>query len=225
MELPPPYDTRCRAVIDRLSVNFQPVKRLWPVNARLAVWLALDLAIIALVLFMFPRPNLSTKLHQFRFAAELAAFVLAGTVAGVLALRNAIPGREARKGELALLCAIGAAALALVLLEPIRASVSLDGFVAAGLRCMTCTVALATLPWAALFWAVRRGVALAVEVTGGLIGAAAFSYAFAASRLGCPIDDLRHVLVWHVAPVFFGVALSTLVGIVWLRRKRGGAFA
>lgn len=225
MELPPPYDARCKDVVDHLSTNFKPSKRLWPVNARLASWIVLELALFALVLVIFPHPNLSAKLHEFRVAAGLAGFVLTGSLAGVLALRNAIPGREASKGELALLGAIGAAAVVMVLLEPIRASVNLERFVAAGLPCMGCTVALAALPWAALFWAVRRGVTFAVEVTGGLIGVAAFSYAFAASRIGCPIDDLRHVLVWHVTPVFLGIALSTLAGTAWLRRKRSKAFA
>jgi hypothetical protein len=220
MELPQPYDARCRAVVDRLSANFQPSKRLWPVNARLAIWLALEVAIIALVVFAFPQPHLSAQLHQFPYAVELGSFLLVGTLAGALALRNAIPGREASIREIGLLCAVGVAAVILVLLEPIRASVSLDSFVASGLQCLTCTIALAALPWMALFWAVRRGVALAVEVTGGLIGAASFSYAFAASRLGCPIDDLRHILLWHVMPVFLGVALSTLAGIAWLRRTR-----
>ncbi|MHB8382297.1 MAG: NrsF family protein [Candidatus Binataceae bacterium] len=220
MELPPRYDACCRAAVDYLTANFRPSKRLWPVNARLAIWLVLEVAIIALVLLAFPHPKLSAKLHEFPFATELAAFLLLGTLAGTLALRNAIPGREASNREIALLCAAGIAAMMLVLLEPVGASVSLGSFVAAGLQCLTCTIALAAIPWIALFWAVRRGVPLAVKVTGGLIGAASFSYAFAASRLGCPIDDLGHILLWHLMPVFLGVALSTLAGISRLRRAR-----
>jgi hypothetical protein len=223
MDLPPPYDARCRAVIERLSENFQPSKQLWPVNARLASWLILELAILMLVAFAFPRPHLSAKLHQFSYAAELAAFLVVGTLAGIFALRNAIPGREISRAETAVLCVMGGLAAVSVLWEPVGAHVGMIHFVLAGLRCVGCTLALAALPWAALFWAVRRGVPLALELTGGLIGAASFSFAFTASRLGCPIDDLRHVLLWHVLPVLLGVALSTLAGIAWLRRQRAMA--
>lgn len=220
MGLPSPYDARCRAVVDRLSMDFQPARRLWPVNARLALWIALELAILASVAFTYRRPDLFAKLHEFSYTAESVAFLLVGTLAGALALRNAIPGREVTKLEIVLLCGIGVVAGLSVLLEPVRENITLVGFILAGLPCLGCTVALAAVPWMALFWAVRRGIPMAVEVTGGLIGAASFSYAFAASRLGCPIDDLRHVVLWHVLPILLGVGLSTLAGIAWLRRKR-----
>ena len=59
-----------------------------------------------------------------------------------------------------------------------------------------------------------------LNTEGALIGAAAFSFAFAASRLGCPIDNRLHILVWHVLPVFVATLLSIRAGAAWLQRER-----
>ena len=110
---------------------------------------------------------------------------------------------------------IAAAALISVLLvsrEPAASEVRLGSFMLAGIRCVGCTALLAAIPWCALFWAVRRGMPLPTDKAGALIGAAAFSFAFAATRLGCPIDDSVHLLAWHVLPVAAGTALSIAAG-------------
>ncbi|MGH7932528.1 MAG: NrsF family protein, partial [Candidatus Binataceae bacterium] len=148
----------------------------------------------------------------------LGIFVLLGTLAGGLALRTALPNREATSGELGLLALIAAIGVALVVRDSLRITVSLHKFVEAGIRCALCTGLLAALPWCALFWAVRRGATLMPELAGGLIGIAAFSFGFAASRLGCPIDNAAHILLWHVLPLGLGTGLSVVAGIAWLQR-------
>ena len=38
-------------------------------------------------------------------------------------------------------------------------------------------------------------------------------------RLGCPIDEPVHLIIWHLMPVVFVVVLSTLAGAAWLRLR------
>ena len=206
------------ALADRAIGKFEPAGKIWPPGIRLALWLGLELAIFVLVALVDRRPDLAAQLGNPRYLFQLGTFIVAGTVAAGLALRTAIPGREATRGELILLSFAAPIVISAILSTPVRLNVSIWQFLRAGTWCLGCTVALGALPWAILFWTVRRGAPFMVETEGALIGAAAFSFAFAASRLGCPIDDAMHILVWHATPVAAGTLLSISAGIAWLRR-------
>jgi hypothetical protein len=207
------------ALIDRLVKDLKPVRRIWPVNARLAMWLLLEAALLFLIVVFNSRPDLPDKIHNLRFLLEVTAFVAAGTLAAVLALRTAIPGREATKHELGLAALVSVVAILCVFSEPMSLDVTLGGFVRAGLWCAFCTASVAAIPWAAMLWAVRRGAPTAIATAGALIGMAAFFYSVAITRMGCTIDDRLHFLTWHVIPALVGVTLSVLAGIAWLRRR------
>jgi hypothetical protein len=203
-------------LLDRIIDRFQPVRRLWPVNARLAVWLTLELATIAIVVLGRPRHDLAFKLDNFQYVLEIGLFMALGVAAAGLALRTAIPGREVTMRELIWVGMGALLAFLLLLREPVSTSVPLGQFIREGARCCSFVALLAAGPWLALFVAVRRGAPVLTETTGGLIGGAAFFFGFVATRLGCPIDDSLHLLLWHALPIAAGVALSMLAGMAWL---------
>jgi hypothetical protein len=219
MVAPQSDNVRYDALVDRLLPNFQPAKPVWPVHTRLAIWLTLELSIL-LVGLASHRADLAQKLHSNQYILELGVFIAMGTLAAVLALKTAIPGREAKRSELALLATAALAAIILILREPLSDTVSLAQFIQVGIKCALFTGMFAALPWLGLFWAVRRAAPLAVRTAGGLIGVAAFSFALAVGHLRCPIEDSLHFLIWHMLPGFAGVLLSILAGMGWLRRKR-----
>ncbi len=205
-------------LIDPLIADFRPVKPLWPVKIRLALWLVLELAIVILAVAAGPRTNLAWKLQNWEFLAGVTGLVGVGIMAAASAFRSAIPGEEEmRPGKLMLLMAVGGAAFALMLHEPAHTAVSIRQFVVTGTRCALCVTLFAALPWLALFWASRRAMPLMGATEGGLIGTAAFAFAFAASRMGCPIDEFAHVLVWHALPAAVGAAVSVVAGAIWLQ--------
>jgi hypothetical protein len=215
------YENLVEDIIER----FEPAKRLWSVRSRLLFWLALEVAILALVAYGAPRADLLLKLHNLQYVFELTAFITLGALGAGLALRTAIPGREVTANELTLFATVALISVMLVFSEPAAGEVRLGPFLLAGIRCVGSTALLAAVPWCALFWAVRRGMPLRTDKAGALIGAAAFSFAFAATRLGCPIDDSVHLLAWHVLPVAAATALSVAAGMAWLRRSRSGGDA
>jgi hypothetical protein len=212
------YDNLFKQIIER----FEPAKRLWPVRSRLLLWLALESAILTFVVCGAPRSDLLLKLRNLQYLFELIALITLGALGAALSLRTAIPGREVAANELKLTSAVALISVLLVFREPVASEIRLVPFLITGLRCVGCTAFLAALPWSCLFWAVRRGMPLLAGQSGALIGVAAFSFAFAATRLGCPIDDSIHLLAWHLLPVAAGTALSMLIGITWLRRRSCG---
>jgi len=210
--------TRYDRLIDPLIADFRPVRPLWPVKIRLGLWLVLELAIVIWAVAAGTRTNLAWKLQNWEFLAGVIGLVAAGIMAAASAFRSAIPGEEEmRPGKLMLLLALAGAGFALMLHEPAHTTVSIHQFVVTGMRCTICVALFAALPWVALFWASRRAMPLMGATEGGLIGTAAFAFAFAASRMGCPIDEFAHVLVWHALPAAIGAALSIGAGAIWLQ--------
>jgi hypothetical protein len=65
---------------------------------------------------------------------------------------------------------------------------------------------------------VRRGIPLLS--TDKAASAAAFSFAFATTRWGCPIDDSVPYARPARVPVAAGTALSVAGGMAWLRISR-----
>lgn len=208
------------ALAERAIPNFKPARKIWPTSIRLVLWLGMEAVVLALVALIDPRPDLFAQLHNPAFLAPISVFILGGVIAAGLALRAAIPGREPAQIELILIALVAALAVAAVFLVPDTAVAPFWQFIRAGSWCLGCTLALAAMPWLVLFWAVERGAPFMLSTEGALIGAAAFSFAFAASRLGCPIDDRLHILVWHVLPVFVATLLSVRAGAAWLQRER-----
>jgi hypothetical protein len=219
MSRPEIDNVRYDEMVGRLFPDFQPAVPLWPVYKRAAVWLTLEFAILVIGLAA-PRADLGQKVHSVRFLMELGVFIAVGIGAAVLALRTAIPGREARQSEWALLLTAALTSIILIAGEPSSASASFAEFVRAGIRCAFLTGIVAALPWLGLFWAVRRGAPLDRQSAGAFIGVAAFSFALVVGRLGCPVEDSLHFLTWHMLPGAVGVLLSIFAGLSWLQRKK-----
>jgi hypothetical protein len=213
------------ALAERAIPNFEPARKIWPTSIRLVMWLGIEAVVLALVALIDPRPDLFAQLHNPGFFAPIGVFILGGIIAAGLALRAAIPGREPARIELVLIALLAPLAVAAVFLVPVTAVPPFWQFIRAGSWCLGCTLALAAIPWLALFWAVERGAPFMLNTEGALIGAAAFSFAFAASRLGCPIDNRLHILVWHALPVFVATLLSIRAGAAWLQRERASRIA
>jgi hypothetical protein len=192
------------------------------VNVRLAIWIALEAAVMLYVMRHSGRTDLAQQLRNPWYLLGVGGFAVAGALGGALALRSAIPGREPRRTEFVLLIALTAASVLVLLHEPIDLGMPIGTFIRQGVPCISGTVMLAGLPLLALFWAVRRGAPLAGGIGGALAGAGAFLFSFAFMRVNCPIDEGLHLFMWHFLPALIGVALSAGAGYL-LFRKRGRA--
>jgi hypothetical protein len=209
-------------MVEALAANIRPVRPLWPVRARLGLWLLLD-ALVLLWVAIHTGNDFVSRLGHLDYALEVMFFAIAAALAAMLALRLAIPGRRAGAREVGLSIVLVLIGIALMLVsEPMRTGYPLGEFVHTGMRCAFEICVLAALPWMALWWAVKRGATMRGAAAGALTGAAALLFAFAALRIGCPIDEPLHLITWHLLPVLGFTALSALAGAAWLRfRPRG----
>jgi hypothetical protein len=210
------HEEHHRALVSRLAAGITPARRLWPASVRLALWLALEAAILAWVV-VHARSDFRLELARPWYFFEIVFFVTAGLLSAQFALRSAIPGRAVRPVEAFPCFGLMLGGTALVLIgQPPDFNYRLADFVRIGLTCAYRTCILGVLPWLVLWWTVKRGAALQGGLSGLFIGAGALLFSFAMMRIDCPIDDPLHLITWHFLPALAGIALSALAGSIWL---------
>ncbi|MDO9021076.1 MAG: NrsF family protein [Myxococcales bacterium] len=112
----------------------------------------------------------------------------------------------------------GFAAVSAAVSVPVEGSVHLAGAAAwlARLGCALHGTALAALVGAVLFYGARRSAAVSPAAAGAVAGLGAGLVGALAQHLQCPVMDLDHTLVAHLAPVALGALLGALAGRRWL---------
>jgi hypothetical protein len=210
-----------RALIRRLQADVVPVRRLWSPVARFGLWLILVALVGGTLGLSGLRPDLLRQLRDLAMLLEIALLASAGMAAAILALRAAVPGREASRFAPLVPLGLALATVGLWCRLPMQGDVAVSSFVARGLGCATRTLLLAALPWCALLIAVRRGAPPDPAKAGALIGGAALVMAALLMRFRCPLDERLHLLVWHALPVVGGMLLSAVAGLACLRSWRG----
>ncbi len=208
---------RHRALVDSLAAKLRPVRPLWPLRLRAGLWLLLEALPLAWAATRSGNDYVARFGHPF-YALEVLSFAGAGAVAGILALRAAIPGRRVAPGEIAIAIGLALGGTVLCMLgAAVDAGASLAAFAGRGIPCAVETCMLGAAPWLALWWAVERAAPMRGAASGALVGAGAMLFAFALMRIRCSIDEPAHLLVWHLLPALALIALSALAGSVWLR--------
>jgi hypothetical protein len=160
-------------LIEGLITDFRPIRRLWPVGVRLACWLLFEAAILLLAVAIRGYGNLQALPHDQQRLIAIGLLLIASIAAAYLALKGAVPGRQVTWSQTGILIVLLVAAFGYtpggrVTEVPESLSIIIPQI-----------FSLAALPWLCLFWAVRRGVPLQPEVTGAVIGVAAFCLAAA----------------------------------------------
>jgi hypothetical protein len=184
---------------------------------RLMLWAVIEVGILAWVM-SHTSNNFVAKLTYPAYAIPIFFFVSAAAICATLALKSAIPGRSVsgKEGAIAMALVV-AGTVVLTIAQPIDTTDSLGHFARIGRRCAIDTVMFGTFPWLVLWSLVTRGAPMSGWLSGLLVGAGALLFSFAVMRIGCPIDEPLHLLVWHLSPALAVIALSTLAGVRGLR--------
>jgi hypothetical protein len=211
------HEEHHRALVRRLSSEVRPARPLWPVGARLGLWMVLEAGVLAWVM-SHTTNHFTAKLTHPVYVIELVFFAGAALISAALALRSAVPGRTLSASEATIAgTLVLAGTIVFTIARPMDTSYTLGDFARSGLRCACETVMLGALPWLSLWWMVRRGAPMSAWLSGLLVGAGALLFSFAVMRIACPIDEPLHLLTWHLLPALASVALSALAGATWLR--------
>src|SRR5271166_6057772 len=119
---------RHHLLVEALAANIRPVRPLWPVPARLGLWLLLE-AIVLLWVTTHTGNDFVRKLGHLDYVLEVTFFAIAATLAAMLALRLAIPGRRAGAREAVISIVLVLIGIVLVMVgEPARTGYQLDEF-------------------------------------------------------------------------------------------------
>ena len=218
VEIPSNHEATHRALVDKIARELKPVRRLWPIPIRLAIWMLVDIAVLACLWTWYMRPDFAAAVRRPQFLLEIGFFFLAGQLLAFIALSAAVPGRETSRAQVGLCVAVIAGAILLLAGEPVAAYGSNAEFVRAGVRCMFASLIFATFPLLTLFWVVRRGAVFEARRTGAMVAGAALLFTFAIQRGGCPLDDRQHLMVWHLlAPGTILIGISVIAAARWMR--------
>jgi len=189
----------------------RPLARPW---VRAALWLAIAIPYIALVVYvMSPRPDLMTKMGDARYLVEQVAALATGIAAAVAAFASTIPGFNRRLMLLPLLPliawlgALGDGCIGIWL------QFGWDGLT---LRpdwfCFPAIVLVGAIPAVAMVAMLRRGAPLMPHTTVALGGLAAAGLGNFGLRLFHPQDASLMVLVWQFGSVFILASLAGCLG-------------
>lgn len=204
-------------MVSWLAKEITPRRPLWPVSARLALWMLIEIGILAWVISKTTN-NFVARLPHPSYSIEIVLFATTAMIFAALALKSAIPGRMLSAKEVIMAGSLAIAGIAvLIMAQPIATSDPLGDFARSGWRCAVQTVLFGTLPWLGLWWLVKRGAPMKGWMSGLLAGAGALLFSFAVMRIACPSDEPLHLLIWHLLPALTVIGLSGLAGIRWLR--------
>lgn len=206
-------------LIAQLAQQTAPVKRLPSPHRRLAVWLAWVVPVLlAIVLVMGVRADLSARMADPAFALQHMAAAATGLCAAWAALASTVPGIS--RWRLALPVPPALVWLASIGIGCLRewAEWGADSLLPAiHPRCLDEIALISVIPLAALVALVRRGASFQPRLTGILTALAAAATGSAALDLFHPAEAAIIVLVWH----FMGITvLSLLFGLVGRRLFR-----
>lgn len=201
-------------LIQTLAEIAQPVRPLPRPWIRSAVWIAIAIPYVALVVYvMSPRADLAVKFTETRFVLEQFAALATGIAAAVAAFASTIPGYNYKVLLLpilplaAWLGVLGQGCVSTwVQVGPTGLSLQPDWF------CFPAIVLVGAIPAVAMVAMLRRGAPLMPCTTVALGGLAAAGLGNFGLRLFHPQDASLMVLVWQFGSVFFLAALAGCMG-------------
>jgi hypothetical protein len=192
-------------IVQRIQGSLKPVSRLRSTTAIAAQLMIVFLLIFAGVISRMKVAGL--EVMTWWQLIGISTILSLGVVLLALSLASQMkPGSVRRITEWASVGILAAGLLVgIVFLFPWKVP---DAFVVRGWRCLRAGLALAA-PAALVFWfVIRRGAPLNLRLLGGTLGAIAGLVGVTVLQYTCDLQDIGHLLVWHVGVL----VLSTLGG-------------
>ena len=209
-------------LIQQLTSDLQPVRRLRPLAVRVAGWFVIALASLGLVMILMGvRRELGDAADRADFAIEAALLIVTALSAAVGALMVSIPGADLGKLARSLPIVVGTTTIVWALGDLLVASATgaPTGRLTFAWHCVYKTASVAAIPSVALFMMVKRAAPLHAARAGFLAILATAAVGVLGANIICPNDRPLHMLLWHAAPLMLFAALGAGLG-TWLLRWR-----
>ena len=211
---------RTEDLIQQLAADAVPVRPLRPVAPRVAGWLVLAGASLAVVMMLMGvRRELGDAADRVDFTLEAALLLLTAVSAAIGALVVSIPGAEVKPRVRWIPVALGVTCVLLAAGELAYAAMTgaPTGRLTFAWHCVYKTTSVAIVPGLVLFLMVRRGAPLQTGWAGLLAVLATVAIGVLGANIICPNDRPLHMLLWHVAPLMLLAGAGAGLG-KWLLR-------
>ena len=153
--------------------------------------------------------------HHLSLPQKLAYYSVISLSAAVLAttlVKGIVPGSRYRIAPgLAMLLALVALVFIVVALFP---ELDFNRFVRRGLPCLRLGTIWAAFSGGLAYLFVRKGYSSSPVRTAVAAGLFAGLTGFAVLALHCPIENMAHILVWHLGAVLLAAAAGGLIGLL-----------
>ena len=209
-------------LIQQLTHDLQPVRRLRPVAVRIAGWLVVAVASLGLGLsVMGIRRELGDAVDRTDFAIESVLLIVTALSAAVGALLVSVPGADRIRHLRVLPIVVGTATVLWALGDLLMAAATgaPAGVMTPGWYCVYTTAGIAAIPSVVLFVMIRRAAPLHAARAGFLALLATAAVGVIGANFMCPYDRPLHMLLWHAAPLMLFAGLGAGLG-TWLLRWR-----
>ncbi len=207
-------------LIQQLARDARRVQPLRPIGARVAGWLVLAGASLAVVMILMGvRRELGDVADRLDFTLEATLLLLTACSAAIGALLVSIPGAGEVRRVRWIPVALGIACVALSAGELAYAAVTgaPTGRLTFAWHCVYKTTSVALVPGIVLFAMVRRAAPLNTAWAGLLAVLATTAVGVLGANIICPTDRPLHMLLWHVAPLMIFSAAGAGLGR-WLMK-------
>lgn len=210
-------------LIDALTRDLQPVRRLQAPCMRAAALCGFALAAVAAVIHVLggPRPDWRDVLHSPALMAGDLLMPVAGFLAAVAAFILAVPDTKIRR-PVVLLLGLATLAWAGICLKA-AAAVTLQDIhaefheIAESAACVKALVFMSAIPLAASFFMALRAAPVWRGWAGYALTLSMASFGAFGMRFFCPSDAPSHLMLWHFLPVVILSVFGGLLGRVILR--------
>jgi len=207
-------------LIDLLTTNLEPVKS---VHLKKTLVFALVVGGVAAFCLMLTTVGLRSDVSDNFKPGYLALKLLFTTsligVGSMLLLRLMRPSQGGHKQFtltlLPFLMVAGAGVIALAFGEPMSWDRMLFGM--HWVTCLLCIPLFATVPFAALIWALRRGAPTNLTQTGAIAGLVAGALGATAYAFHCADDSVPFIAIWYGTLVAFCGVIGAILGPRLLR--------
>jgi hypothetical protein len=209
--------------IQQLAGEITPVRPLGRPRRRVAGWLVIALASLAVVMMLMGvRRELGDAADRADFVFEAALLLLTAISASLGALLVSVPGAERSAWTRWAPVVFGAACVTWAAGELVFAAATgaPTGRLTFAWHCVFKTTSVAAVPGIALFAMVRRGAPLSGAWAGLLAVLATVAVGVLGANIICPNDRPLHMLLWHVAPLVVFAAGGAALGrwlLAWPR--------
>lgn len=182
--------------------------------AQLGIWFAISIVYISMLTIFFGfRSDLSVKFSETLFIFEILLLLFIGLSSGLTALCFSRPDCH-QKPNIQYIPFILLLMLALFFIsfQPFCMKTLASTSITRRFDCAYMIFALSLIPFASIFILVKQGATTKILLTSFFASISAGSLAYLSMRVIEQNDEIFHLLLWHVTPVFIISFIGSVIG-------------